>query len=341
MNPSCAAPIPVNLGIAYLERLWEKAMGTLRQAPLPELCRQEHELDHVLLNCIGLDIVEPYKFLYGRRPSFAEFSAWIVQTLGAPPSAPIVSRANQIVADFMAGNFGTYPAVESIEQPALTPEELRFWDDNGYVVLRNAISRADAEASAQVVWDFLGLDPAAPDSWYQREQTFWADLFHHPVLRQNRHSPRMRKAFAQLWGTENLITSVNRVSFNPPLREGCDHSGPSRLHWDTSLVPPLQFEVVGILYLNDVADDQGAFRCIPGFHRNIENWLTSLPEHINPREVDLEALGPVSIGGKAGDMVIWREELPHGSGKNYSQQPRLAQYISMYPPDRRINPHWR
>ena len=33
----------------------------------------------------------------------------------------------------------------------------------------------------------------------------------------------------------------------------------------------------------------------------------------------------------AGDLVIWTTLLPHGNGHNVSDQPRLAQYISMNP----------
>jgi hypothetical protein len=40
-------------------------------------------------------------------------------------------------------------------------------------------------------------------------------------------------------------------------------------------------------------------------------------------------------------MVIWRQELPHGSGRNLANVPRIAQYITLYPPDRGVNPVWR
>jgi ectoine hydroxylase-related dioxygenase (phytanoyl-CoA dioxygenase family) len=33
----------------------------------------------------------------------------------------------------------------------------------------------------------------------------------------------------------------------------------------------------------------------------------------------------------AGDLVIWNSMLPHGTGRNNSTRPRLAQYITMFP----------
>ena len=41
----------------------------------------------------------------------------------------------------------------------------------------------------------------------------------------------------------------------------------------------------------------------------------------------------------AGDLVIWRQEIPHGASANTSDRPRLAQYVTMYPmhwPDERV-----
>lgn len=330
-----------SLGIFHLKRIWQKAQATLRGEHSAELIRHEGELDRLVLDSLGLGIVEPPRFLLQERPTFAGFEAWVAQTLGAALSPAAVAKTNRLVERFLAGNFRSFPAAETIEHPVLSDEEMAFWEESGYVVLKNAIPREDAKASGQAVLDFLGLDADQPEQWYRREQVFWADLFQHPLLNRNRSSARIRKAFAQIWGTEELVASVDRTSFNPPLKEGADHSGPSRLHWDTSIAPPIRFDVLGILYLNDVAENQGAFRCVPGFHRKIESWLSTLPEGVNPREVDLEDQGVVSVPGNAGDLVIWRQELPHGSGRNTAGIPRIAQYITMYPPDREINPVWR
>ena len=46
----------------------------------------------------------------------------------------------------------------------------------------------------------------------------------------------------------------------------------------------------------------------------------------------------VTVPAGAGDLVIWRQEIPHGASANTSDRPRLAQYVTMYPmhwPDER------
>jgi hypothetical protein len=41
--------------------------------------------------------------------------------------------------------------------------------------------------------------------------------------------------------------------------------------------------------------------------------LQALPRGADPRQQDLYALGPRAIGGRAGDLVIWHQALPHGA----------------------------
>jgi hypothetical protein len=38
-------------------------------------------------------------------------------------------------------------------------------------------------------------------------------------------------------------------------------------------VGPIAFGVQGVLYLVDTPEDEGAFYCVPGFHRKIGPWL--------------------------------------------------------------------
>jgi ectoine hydroxylase-related dioxygenase (phytanoyl-CoA dioxygenase family) len=103
----------------------------------------------------------------------------------------------------------------------------------------------------------------------------------------------------------------------------------------------MPFGLQGILYLTDTAEDQGAFTCVPGFHRRLEGWLKGLPPGADPRQQDLYGLGPKPIAAKGGSLIIWHHALPHGSSPNRSTRPRMAQYINMRPSDWQYNPQWR
>jgi ectoine hydroxylase-related dioxygenase (phytanoyl-CoA dioxygenase family) len=145
-----------------------------------------------------------------------------------------------------------------------------------------------------------------------------------------RNSPRIHKAFAQLWGTADLWVTTDRVGFNAPEREGFMFPGP-HLHWDVSVKTPIPLGTGGILYLTDTPPEQGAFTVVPGFQRWGEAWLNALPRGADPRRQDLYALGPRAIGGRAGDLVIWHQALPHGASPNRGTRPRMVQYVNMFP----------
>jgi hypothetical protein len=49
--------------------------------------------------------------------------------------------------------------------PVLSAEDLAFFEENGYVVAKGAISRDQAAATAAEVWDFTGMDADDPSTW--------------------------------------------------------------------------------------------------------------------------------------------------------------------------------
>jgi hypothetical protein len=105
----------------------------------------------------------------------------------------------------------------------------------------------------------------------------------------------------------------------------------------------------GVLYLTDTTEEMGGFQCVPGSHRRLLEWqATHTVEEGTPppgsagrdwmmsrehpiKEWVMQGLEPRAIPAKAGDFLIWDVALLHGNGKNVSDRPRLAQYISLTP----------
>jgi len=110
---------------------------------------------------------------------------------------------------------------------------------------------------------------------------------------------------------------VDQAGLNPPERPGWPFPGP-HLHWDTTLATPHYFGVQGILYLVDVAEDQGAISCVPGFHKILDAWLKELPPGADARTVAKATLEMKPIAASAGDLVLWHHALPHGSSPNHA-----------------------
>lgn len=327
------------LGIFHLKRYWSRTMLARAGRHIAADKRERH-FDFLLIHACGLGLEPTARYLGQTAPSFAEFERWIVETTGgvAPER---VARINAAISgsDYPDALRRELAAVEASE-PVLSADDLAFWNENGYVVLHDAVPQHAFEAAAQALWDHLGASADDPESWYrQRNQGIMVQYFQHPAFEANRRSPRIHKAFAQLFGTADLWVSTDRVGFNVPERAGWKFPGPD-LHWDVSLKTPIPFSVGGILYLTDTPPEQGAFTLVPGFHRRVDSWMASLPPGTDPRSQDLHALGSTPIGGRAGDLVIWHQALPHGSRPNRGTRPRMVQYITMFPTEVEEQDEW-
>jgi len=311
------------LGVRHLKRFWSLKLADV-DGPEPSY---EWVAANTLLAGLQLGLQETLHFLFRNRPTFDEFEAWILEKNVGPLDPELVTRLNLAVSE--AGIQGQ-PADPHAE-PILSAEDLAFWNQHGFVVVRNAVPPENCEAASKAICDFIGVKRDDPATWYPESMTptIWVPLLHHPALLANRNSTRIRRAFAQIWNREDVWVTADQSGFNPPETPAWKFPGP-HLHFDVSLARPVPFGVQGILYLNDTPAEQGAFTCVPGFHRHIEEWLEKMPPGVEARKVDLSAYAH-PVAGQAGDLVIWHQALPHGSSPNRGTQPRIVQYM-MYRP---------
>lgn len=319
--------------IRGLEQLWQQ--HSFRQSGP---ARQDQR-DRILLDLLGIGLEQGLQYLGNERPSFEAFVEWAISIAGLPD--PVA------VARYHAWLDGAPPPPEIQAQhraidamsPVLDAADLAHWAAQGWVIVPKAISSGEAAAAADLLWSRVGGTREDPASWYgPRPQGIMVQQFQHPAQDAIRHSARIHKAFAQLWGTADLWSAIDRMGFNPPETRDNPFRG-SPLHWDVSLALPIPFATQGIVYLTDTPPDQGALRLVPSFHHRIGNWLRALGDR-DPRSVNLTSEA-ISIGGGAGDLVIWRQDLPHGASPNRKDQPRLVQYVNQYSPHLLSQSVWR
>ena len=322
------------LGIFGLKRYWARALATRSGRPPPPLDAQGLRADRVLLAGLRLGLRETLACLMGQAPSFPDFEAWVLARNGGTLAPERIQRLNAT----LSGQGGGF-ALETIATEAvLSAAELAFWDSEGYVVLRQAVTPEACQAAIAAIADHAGLSMQQPASWQVPD--LWVPLAHHPALWANRLAPRVHTAFAQLWGRSDLWVDVDVCGVNPPWQPGTAFKG-TPLHWDMSLAAPLGFGTQGILYLNDTPAHQGAFSCVPGFHRRLQGWLDGLPPGADPRALAPAGLPATPIAGQAGDLVIWHQALPHAAMPNRGRLPRVVQYLNMFPADYPVNADWR
>ncbi len=265
---------------------------------------------------LNLGMQETLQYLYSQQPSFDAFIAWIAD----------LRQAHVHPADGAAHS-------DADDGDVLDADDLRFWDEHGYLVLKQAVNAEQCENARAAIWTCLGASAADPQSWYlphPAKNGLMVTLTQHPALQAIRESALIRKAYEQLYKTKAIYKTIDKVSFNPPETAHYSFLG-SALHWDASLVLPIPDKFQGLLYLTDVQDDGGAFQCVPGFHRHIDAWMAGLPKDIDVRSHATQQLRPTSIAGDAGDFIIWHQALPHCASPNRSRAPRLVQYLTYLP----------
>ncbi|MFM8349163.1 MAG: phytanoyl-CoA dioxygenase family protein [Bacteroidota bacterium] len=222
----------------------------------------------------------------------------------------------------------------------LSEEDWAFWKHNGYIVIRNAVPREQCERLASFLWEFEEKNPSDPSTWYtppraemqmkELTNTGMVEVYNHQYLWDNRQSPKVHAAFADIWGTEKLWVTIDRANLNLPIRPGYDYK--AFIHWDYD--PETKPEnVQGVLALADQDDENmGGFQCIPELFRNYDTWKLTQPADRNRFQPDTTGFEPVKVKMKAGDLLIFNSMLAHGIRANRSgNKVRLAQYISMMP----------
>ena len=225
----------------------------------------------------------------------------VLNALGVPPPR----SPNNVVPSPYAGKHQPHALFlwppPRTKLRVLTQEQCRRFDETGVLVVPNAVPANLVAAARDVVFNHVGvswpdLRVADARATVQRPSIITDDaLSHCDAFWATRTHPNIRDIFADIYQTDDLLTTFDRCNFTPSqgmrvaalraagnaaeaaaLQEKLE-SGQlareagrgSKLHWDKDLYTerPLSFAVQAVLYLTDTAENQGGLRVIPGFHR--------------------------------------------------------------------------
>ncbi len=236
----------------------------------------------------------------------------------------------------------------------LSEEDWQFWIHNGYIVIKNAIPREQAQKTAAFIWEFDEKDPNDKSTWYAPPRaemkmkelagSGMVEVYNHQYLWDNRQTQRVYDAFVDIWGHEDLWVTIDRANLNFPKRDKSGFGG--FIHWDYDPETRPQ-NVQGVLALDDQLDpDMGGFQCIPRLYREYDTWKLTQPADRNRFQPDISQFKDdiVKVTLEAGDLLIFNSTQPHGIRPNHSDDKiRVAQYISMMPaePENKSMKDWR
>ena len=223
----------------------------------------------------------------------------------------------------------------------LSVNDWKFWIENGYIVIKNAVAKDKAKKTASFLWEFEEKDSEDPSTWYSPPRaemkmkelagTGMVELYNHQFLWENRQERKIYESFVDIWGTEKLWVTIDRANLNFPIRKNFEYK--SFIHWDYDPDTKPQ-NVQGVLALEDQTDlSMGGFQCIPWLYKNYNLWKKSQPKNRDRFKPDVSGLKDkiVKVPLETGDLLIFNSTLPHGIRPNYSNKVRIAQYISMMP----------
>lgn len=203
------------------------------------------------------------------------------------------------------------------EQGALVASYLRDLEELGYCVIPQVLSKAETEQLYQRVWHEF-IEKAWPhckmddrSNWkeafpmHNRMGIFAGPAGQTQVMWDLRQDPRIMDVFARIWNTQDLIVSMDGLSFMcpPEIREGYMEPWP---HVDQAILrrqdsvahsnnPPMGFisesslktqpyTIQGQFLFEDSFEGDGGFYCIPKSHLRFNEFAPQL-EMINAMEM--------------------------------------------------------
>jgi len=263
----------------------------------------------------------------------------------------------------------TYTHVERLA--AGSRESVNHLDQHGYVVVKSALSPAQATTALNLTWDYLealgtGIDRNDVSTWADDR---WPVAVHGGIIPSQgighcaaqwsiRSVPAVKEAFAAVWDDEDLLVSFDGMALWRPPSVDPDwrtNRGGSWLHIDQHPIGRPGFHCVqGMVSLLPTDPTTGGNVLIPGSHRMFEQipeLYTDRLARIDPTidhfrfptdDPQLTDTPAIICHLEAGDMLLWDSRTVHcsspGSATSDGATPasliRAASLICMMPRSR-------
>jgi phytanoyl-CoA hydroxylase len=214
----------------------------------------------------------------------------------------------------------------------LTPEQQRFYQENGYLHIEGLL---DPETAAAYRAECHALAARIGEN-----DATWASLRGQGTRITHCHDVQFQSAaFTRLLVDERL-TGVAQGIIGPNVQlhhtkmfiKPPEKGSPFPMHQDYPYFPHERHSMIAaIIHFDDAPEEKGCLRVVPGSHKL--GALESVGEDHHLPDFPLETATP--IPAKAGDAIFMSYFLVHGSGVNRSQEARTTILVQMRDPDDR------
>ncbi|MEQ7007911.1 phytanoyl-CoA dioxygenase family protein [Actinopolymorpha sp. B17G11] len=218
----------------------------------------------------------------------------------------------------------------------------QFWEQ-GYVVVRGAISREEAAYYRDLILDMIPRDLNIPEHWHTADgrikpmATPGDHTYDTPELLPLWANERLYHVAAQLLESHRL--RVFDGSLGVTMRNDMHRDTPrsQTLHIDASVPKDVdnflftleEVQVGGCYYFTDVLPDGGGIHIVPGGHKIVEEESRAHPQgrHLHDDWKRITHLESVEVTGEAGDFALLHHLMPHGASHNRQPVARVAQFM--------------
>ncbi|MEV4109809.1 phytanoyl-CoA dioxygenase family protein [Nonomuraea sp. NPDC049695] len=214
---------------------------------------------------------------------------------------------------------------------------VRFYRDNGYLLVKGLLSRGEAGAYREECHGVLArLRPTDP-TWGSARQLGGGATelrhchdaqFYSAAFARLMVDPRFTDVAAALMGSENVQLHHTKIFVKP-----AEKGSPFPMHQDVAHFPHTRHTMgAAIFHFDDAPEEKGCVRVVPGSHRN--GPLAHIEEggwHLPLSQWPLESAVPVEA--EAGDVLFLSYLTVHGSGVNRAEEARTTLLIQYRDPE--------
>ncbi len=229
-------------------------------------------------------------------------------------------------------------------EPVLSDADIQQFHEQGFVVVKGALSREEAERYRQRILSLVPPNLDLPESWHSWDgrikpmYTPGNHTFDTPELLPLMTNPKLYAAATQLLQSHRLRVSDGSIGITLRNDAHRDTALSQTLHLDAD-VPKTEddftfeieeLQVGGCYYLTDVEPEGGGIHVVPGGPRIVEAEARAAGgggRHLHGDWKQIKHLESQEITGEAGDFALLHHLMPHGASHNRRPTSRVAYFV--------------